>query len=198
MAPNIYWTCVRQTPVFNSQYYQVPKVSIIYRFDCTCICMSLAHLKIEYSSVFRENRCPPPPKPVYGGNFIHEAVTLKIRSRSPKSNKLLILSDLYRLANLVNLMVPEIKVTKFKSYSAFYHVQMLYPCKSGQNPPAGSWDIVHTSTFWLKFGSLVPHWPWKIGHGHQNQISPNVISLQIWLKSANQFMRYGAHKHFWT
>ena len=32
----------------------------------------------KYSSVFRENRCPPPPKPVYGGNFSHEAVTLKI------------------------------------------------------------------------------------------------------------------------
>ena len=55
----------------------------------------------KYSSVFRGNRCPPPPKPVYGGSFSHEAVTLKIRSRSPKSNKLLILSDLYRPANLV-------------------------------------------------------------------------------------------------
>ena len=64
----------------------------------------------KYSSVFRENRCPPPPKPVFGGNFSHEAVTLKIRSRSPKSNKLLILSDLYRLANLVifHPMVHEI------------------------------------------------------------------------------------------
>ena len=49
--------------------------------------------KIKYSSVFRENRCPPPPKLVHGGNFSHEAVTLKIRPRSPKSNKLLILSD---------------------------------------------------------------------------------------------------------
>ena len=49
---------------------------------------------MKYSSVFRENRCPPPPKPVYGGNFNHEVVTLKIRSRSQKSNKLLILSDL--------------------------------------------------------------------------------------------------------
>ena len=39
--------------------------------------------------------------PNYGGNFSHDAVTLKIRSRSPKLNKLLILSDLYRLANLV-------------------------------------------------------------------------------------------------
>ena len=64
----------------------------------------------KYSSVFRENRCPPPPKPVYGGKFSHEAVTLKIRSRSPKCNKLLILSDLYRLANLVTFhpMVHEI------------------------------------------------------------------------------------------
>ena len=66
--------------------------------------------KLKYSSVFRENRCPSPPKPVCGGNFSHEAVTLKIRSRSPKSNKILILSDLYRLANLVtlHLMVHEI------------------------------------------------------------------------------------------
>ena len=41
----------------------------------------------------------------------------------------------------------------------------------------------------------------KIGHSHQNQISssscPNVISMQIWLKSVNQFMRYGSHKQFW-
>ena len=36
----------------------------------------------KYSSVFRENRCPSPPKPVCGGNFSHEAATLKIRSRS--------------------------------------------------------------------------------------------------------------------
>ena len=50
-----------------------------------------------------------PPKPVYGGNVSHEAVTLKIRS-SPKSNKLLIVFDLYRLANLVTFhpMVHEI------------------------------------------------------------------------------------------
>ena len=52
--------------------------------------------KTKYSSVFRQKRCPPPPKPVYGDNFSHEAVTLKIRSRSLKFNKLLILSNLYR------------------------------------------------------------------------------------------------------
>ena len=65
----------------------------------------------KYSCVFRENRCPPSPKPVYGGNFSHEVVTLKIRSMSPKSNKLLILSDLYRHANLVTFhpMVHEMQ-----------------------------------------------------------------------------------------
>ena len=90
-------------------------------------------LSMKYSSVFRDNRCPPPLKPVYGGNFSHEAVSLKIRSRSPKSNKLLILSDLYRLANLVtfHLVVHEII------------------CR-----PTSSWDMMHTSTFWIKFGSL--------------------------------------------
>ena len=64
----------------------------------------------KYSSVFRENICPPPSKPVYGGHFSHEAVTLNIRSRSPKSNKQLILSDLFRPANLVTFhpMVHEI------------------------------------------------------------------------------------------
>ena len=64
----------------------------------------------KYSSVFRENKCPPPPKPVYGGHFSHEAVTVKIRSRSPKSNKQLILSYLFRLANLITFhpMVHEI------------------------------------------------------------------------------------------
>ena len=40
----------------------------------------------------------------------------------------------------------------------------------------------------------------KIGQGLKNLISsspcPNIISMQICLKSANQFMRYGAHKHF--
>ena len=33
---------------------------------------------------------------------------------------------------------------------------MLYPCKSGWNLPNSSWDMVHTSTFCLKFGSLSP------------------------------------------
>ena len=36
------------------------------------------------------------------------------------------------------------------------------------------------------------HWLWKIGQVYQNQISssscPKVVSMQIWLKYANQFM----------
>ena len=43
-----------------------------------------------------------------------------------------------------------------KSNTALHHVPMLYPCKSGWNLPTSSWDMVHTSTFGLKFGSLSP------------------------------------------
>ena len=54
-------------------------------------------------------------KPVYGGNYSHEAVTLKTRSRSPKLNKLSILFDLYRLANLVTFhpMVHNMQTNTF-------------------------------------------------------------------------------------
>ena len=86
--------------------------------------VSQANCIIRYSSVFRENRCPPPPKLVHGGNFSHESVTLKIRSRSPKFNKLLILSNLYRLANLVTFHPMIHKLT------------------------------MQTNTFWLNFGGL--------------------------------------------
>ena len=65
---------------------------------------------LKYISVLEKTDVPPPTKPVYDGNFSHEAVTLKIRLRSPKSNKLLIRSDLYRLAHFVTFdpMVHEI------------------------------------------------------------------------------------------
>ena len=98
----------------------------------------------KYSSVLRENRCPLPPKPVYGGNFSHEAVTLKfgnipsngpsdnmqtlglkfgglslavtlkIRSRSPKPIQLFIMSKCYSHANLVKIgrLVHEILCTQ--------------------------------------------------------------------------------------
>ena len=97
----------------------------ILREICVILVQFFSHSKVKYRSVFRENRCPPPPKPVYGGNFSHEPVTLKIRSRSPKSNKLLIPSNLYRLANSVTFhpMIHEI-------------------------------TNMQTNTFWLKFGGL--------------------------------------------
>ena len=47
-----------------------------------------------------------------------------------------------------------VKVTKIKS--ALHHVPMLYQCESGWNLSTSSWDMVHTSTFGLKFGSLSP------------------------------------------
>ena len=96
------WFC-HQVAQMKDKFVEVGTVCIYF--------CSLKHsLKRKYSSVFRENRCPPPPKPVYGGNFSHEAVTFNIRSRSPKSYKLLILSDLYRFANLETFhpMVHEI------------------------------------------------------------------------------------------
>ena len=43
-----------------------------------------------------------------------------------------------------------------KSKSALHHVPILHPCKSGWSLPISSWDMVHTNTFWLKFGSLSP------------------------------------------
>ena len=63
-------------------------------------------------AVFSEKTDVPYPKTRFHdwNCHHHEAVTLKIRARSPKSNKLLILSNLYRLANLVTFhpMVHEI------------------------------------------------------------------------------------------
>ena len=98
-----YWTNTQSINLIEKCLTDVEKSFLFLR--------DLFHYKlIKYSSVFRENRCPSPPKPAYGGNFCHEAVTLKIRSRSPKSNKLLILSNLYKLANLVTFhpMVHEV------------------------------------------------------------------------------------------
>ena len=136
-----------------------------------------SNIKIKYSSVFRENRCAPPPKPVYGGNFSHEAVTLKIRSRSSKPNKLLILSDLYRLANLVTFhpMVHEMQTNTF--WLNFGGLSLKVTLKIRSRSPKSIqlcimskcyihanlvkirqlvYDIVRRSTFLLKFGSLSP------------------------------------------
>ena len=98
------------------------------------------------------------------------AVTLKIRSRSPKSIQLFIMSKCYIHANLVKIrqLVHEI--------------------------------IGHTSTFWLKFGSLCPAVTLK---NRSRPRKPNELFIMSqcyihanWLKFTNQFMRYGSYKHF--
>ena len=124
-------------------------------------------LHIKYSSVFRENRCPQPPKPVYGGHFSHEAVTLKIRSRSPKSNKQLILSDLFRLANLVTFhpMVHNMQTNTF--WLNFGGLSL---------------------TVTLKIRSRSPK-PIQLFIMSKCYIHANLV------KSASWFMRYCAHKH---
>ena len=105
---------------------------------------------------------------------------MQIRSRSPKPIQHFIMSKCYIHANLVKIrqLVHEILCTQApfdsnlavlsptltlknrsrspKSKKALHHVPMLYPCKSGWNLPTSSWDMVHTSTFGLKFGSLSP------------------------------------------
>ena len=71
---------MKKVPCFRRQ-----DIFFLWPYDLLFLATLLFSVKIpglKYSSVFRENRCPPPPKPVYGGNFSHEAVTLKIRSRS--------------------------------------------------------------------------------------------------------------------
>ena len=175
----------------------------------------LVILSHKYSRVFRENRCPPPPKPVYGGNFSHEAVTLKIRSRSPKSNKLLILSDLYRLANLVtfHLMVHEITQTN-TFWLNFGGLSLTVTLKIRPRSPKPiqlfimSKCYIHANL--VKFHQFMRYyahkhllaqiWQFKSHSDLEKYVKvtssscPNVISMQIWLKSANQFMRYGKHK----
>ena len=60
-------------------------------------------------------------------------------------------------------------------------------------PANGSWDNMKTHSFWLKFGSLSSAVTLKIRSRSPNLTSSslchNVISMQIWLKSANRFMR---------
>ena len=139
-------------------------------------------LYVKYSGVFRENKSPPPTKPVYGDNFNHEAVTLKIRSRSPKSNQLLILSDLYRIANLVTFH-PVVHQVTCRQTNTFWlkfggltlavtlktlsrslkpiQLFIMSRCYIHANlvkirQLVSSWDIVQTSTLWLKYGSLSP------------------------------------------
>ena len=65
-----------------------------------------------------------------------------------------------------------VKVTKIKS--ALHHVPMLHQRKSGWNLPTSSWDMVHTSTFGLKFGSLSPTVTLKI---RSRSLKPNQLFI---------------------
>ena len=132
-------------------------------------------------------------------------MTLKIRSRSPKSNKLLILSDLYRLANLVTFhpMVHEITCRQ-KLLANFGGLSLTVTLKIRSRSPKPiqlfimSKCYIHANLVKIRqlvheilctqapFGSnlaVSPALTLKIGQGHQNQISssscPNVISMQI-------------------
>ena len=115
--------------------------------------------------------------PNRGGNFSHQAVTLKIRSKLPKSNKLLILFDLYRLANLVIFHPMVHWITCKHSWLNFDGSSLAVTLKIRSRSPKPVqlfimskcyihaklvkirqlvYEIVHTSIFWLKSGSLSP------------------------------------------
>ena len=86
------------------------------------------------TAVFSEKTdVPPPPptphKPAYGGNFSHEAVILKIRSRSPKSTKPLIL------------------------------VRFIYTCKFGNIPCNCPWEMQTNTFWLAGRGSSIGSMP---------------------------------------
>ena len=126
-----------------------------------------------------------------------KSMTLKMRSRSPKPNQLLSLSQWYIYASLEKIH------PLFKRYSPYKaltlkmrsrspvtkHISMspLYTCKFEENPSTGLKAILPTS-----------QWPWKCGQGQQNLLSSsachNDISMQVWRKSIHWFERYSTYK----
>ena len=100
-------------------------------------------------------------------------MTLKIGSRSPNSDQIVYLSQLY---NTWSLFWIHHLVQEAGSKKAF---------------------VVSNLTF------KVPIWPWKWGQGHQNQINfcpcPKGVSVQVWSKSIYWFRRSSAEKaHFYS
>ena len=100
-------------------------------------------------------------------------VTLKMRSRSPKSNHFFPMSQWCFYASLVKIhqLVQEIE------------------CRQGSR--------VQTR---LIFTTFIVWWPWKLGQGHQTLIKslnhPNVTIYEVWPESVIWFKRYGADKLF--
>ena len=97
-------------------------------------------------------------------------MTLKFRSRSPKPIQLFIMSKCYIHANLVKICQLVREILKNMSRSPkpnhfFVMFQRYIHVQSGWNLPISSSDMVHTSTFWFKFGSLSPAVTLKIMSG---------------------------------
>ena len=88
----------------------------------------------------------------------------------------------------------QVKVTKIKW--ALHHVPVLYPCKSGWNLPTSSWDMVHTSTFGLKFGSLSPAVTLKI---RSRSPKPNQLFImsQFYVHANLATIRQPVHEISW-
>ena len=132
------------------------------------------------------------------------AVTLKIRSRSPKPIQLFIMSKCYIQANLVKIckLVHEILGTQ----ALFGQIGSLSPAvtlKNRSRSPKPNQVFIMSQCYihanlveicqpvhekWCTqalFGLnlAVPQWPWKLGQDHQNLINslscPNVTSMQI-------------------
>ena len=66
------------------------------RLPSTVFVQRVLRLKKQTSnSVFRESRCPPPTHPPPELFSFSTALTIKIRSISPKSNQIFVMSPLY-------------------------------------------------------------------------------------------------------
>ena len=130
-------------------------------------------------------------------------VTLKVRSRSPKSYQVYILSQWYNTLSLARIRFSNQEISyKDPILVKIWHFKVpLWPWKLGQryqnlinNSPSPNnvsmwvWSKSEDNAQKPYFGHFkVPVWPWKLGQGHQNLIyyspSPNNVSLQVWWKS---------------
>ena len=135
-------------------------------------------------------------KTYFGQNLTFQSapVTLKIRSRSPKSDQPFPFSQKCIHASLVKIHQLVQKITHGNHVLDFskcrcdlIHSSLfptIYLCKFDHNTSACSAD----NAWKPYFGCFkVVLWPWKLGQGHQNLINssahPNNASMQVWSKS---------------
>ena len=135
------------------------------------------------------------------------AVTLKIRSRSPKPIQLFIMSKCYIHANLVKIhqLIHEILCCTHTFWLKFGSLSPTKTLKNRSRSPKPnllfimSQCYIHANLveicqpvyeiwctqahFGLNLAVIVLQWPWKLFQGHQNLINssscPNVTSMQI-------------------